>query len=66
MMTNLTKGNLNERKFTSGVAKKIPNIPPEEMRDWLLAIPPLQVAPNKPGKQRFARALVLDPSYQVS
>lgn len=66
MMTNLTRGNLNERKHKSAVAQKLPDIPPEHMREWLLAIPPLLPAPQKPGKQRFARAMVLDPSYQVN
>jgi len=65
MMTNLTRGNLNERKYKSGIANRLPDISPEAMRDWLLAIPPLQAAPQKPGKQRLARALVLDPAYQV-
>lgn len=66
MLSNLTKGNLNERKSKSGIANKIPDIEPAQMRDWLLAIPPLQPAPTQPGKQRLARSLVLDPSYQVN
>ncbi|HIQ15076.1 MAG TPA: DUF1800 family protein, partial [Leucothrix sp.] len=65
LMTSLSRGNLNERKYTSGVAQMLPDISPEKMRKWLLAIPPLQAAPQKPGVQRLARSLVLDPAYQV-
>jgi len=66
MMTNLTRGNLNERKHKSGIAQKLPDISPEQMSNWLLPIPALQALPLKPGKQRLVRALVLDPSYQVA
>ena len=66
MMTNLTRGNLNERKNRGGIAQKLPDIPPKQMHDWLLAIPALQPAPKQSGKQRFARSLVLDPAYQVT
>jgi uncharacterized protein (DUF1800 family) len=66
MMNNLTKGNLNERKHKGRVAQKLPDLKPAQMRDWLLATPPLQALPKKPGKQRLARALVLDPAYQVN
>ena len=66
MMTNLTSGNLNERKNRGGIAQKLPNIPPEKFGEWLLAIKPLQALPTQPGKQRLARALVLDPAYQVT
>jgi uncharacterized protein (DUF1800 family) len=66
MMNNLTKGNLNERKNRGGIAHKLPDIEPPQMRDWLLAIQPLHPMPTKPGKQRLVRALVLDPSYQVN
>lgn len=66
MMNNLTKGNLNERKNRGGISHKLPKLEPTQMRDWLLAIAPLNPAPEKPGKQRLARALVLDPSYQVN
>ena len=66
MMNNLTKGNLNERKNRGGIAQKLPDLNPAQMQAWLLAIPPLLAAPQKPGKQRLARALVLDPSYQVN
>ncbi len=65
MMTSLSRGNLNERKYKSNVAKMLPDISPDKMREWLLAIPPLQAAPQKPGVQRLARSLVLDPAYQV-
>lgn len=66
MLTNLTRGNLNERKSRSGIADRLPNISIEQTRDWLLPIPPLQPPPTKPGKQRLARSLVLDPAYQVN
>ena len=66
MMTNLTAGNLNERKNRGGIASKMPNVTPEELHQWLLAIPPLQQMPTEPGKQRLTRAFVLDPSYQVT
>jgi len=66
MMNNLTKGNLNEHKYKGRVAQQLPDIKPTHMRDWLLAIAPLQTPPKKPGKQRLARALVLDPAYQVN
>ena len=66
MMTNITSGNLNEHRNRGGLAQKMPDIPPEQLREWLLAIPPLQQMPTKPGKQRLARAFVLDPAYQVN
>ena len=66
MMTNLTSGNLNERKNRGGIASKMPDVNPNELRQWLLAIPPLQAMPTQPGKQRLARAFVLDPAYQVT
>ena len=66
MMTNLTSGNLNERKNRGGIASKMPDVTPEQLRQWLLAIPPLQNMPTEPGKQRLARAFVLDPAYQVN
>ena len=66
MMTNLTRGNLNERKNRGGIAQKLPDINPQQLRDWLLAIPHLQAPPQKPGKQRLARAFILDPAYQVT
>ncbi len=65
MMTSLSRGNLNERRYKSGVAQMLPDIEPQQMREWLLAIPPLQAPPKKPGVQRLARSLVLDPAYQV-
>ncbi len=65
MMTNLTSGNLNERKNKGGIASKLPSISVTQMHEWLLAIPPLKAPPKIPGKQRLARALVLDPAYQV-
>lgn len=66
MMTNLTSGNLNERKNRGGIANKMPDIDPQQLRKWLLAIPPLQQMPTQPGKQRLARAFVLDPAFQVN
>lgn len=66
MMNNLTSGNLNEFKNRGGIAHKMPDINPQELRQWLLSIPPLQTMPTQPGKQRLARAFVLDPAYQVN
>ena len=66
MMTNLTSGNLNEHKNRGGIANKLPDISPQQMRQWLLAIPALQAPPTTAGKQRLARAFVLDPAYQVT
>ncbi len=65
MMSNLSKGNLNERKNRGGIATKMPDVNPQQLRQWLLAIPPLQAPPTTSGKQRLARAFVLDPAYQV-
>lgn len=65
LMTSLSRGNLNERKYKSDVAQMLPDITPEKMREWLLAIPPLQEQPKIPGVQRLTRSLVLDPAYQV-
>ena len=65
MMSNLSKGNLNERRNRGGIATKMPDIDPQQLRQWLLAIPPLQAPPTTSGKQRLARAFVLDPAYQV-
>lgn len=66
ILTNLTRGNLNEHKNRGGIANKLPQISDEEIKQWLLAIKPLQAAPTKPGKQRLVRSLVLDPAYQVT
>jgi hypothetical protein len=65
MMNNLTAGNLNEKKNRGGISAKMPDVSPELLRQWLLAIPPLQAPPTTSGKQRLARAFVLDPAYQV-
>jgi len=66
MMTNLTAGNLNERKNRGGIASKMPDVTPEQLHQWLLPIPPLQKMPTEPGKQRLTRAFVLDPAFQVN
>jgi uncharacterized protein (DUF1800 family) len=66
MMNNLTAGNLNEKKNRGGIASKMPDASPELLRQWLLATPPLQAPPTTSGKQRLARAFVLDPAYQVT
>ena len=65
MMNNLTAGNLNEYKNRGGISAKMPDVSPELLRHWLLAIPPLHAPPQIPGKQRLTRAFVLDPAYQV-
>lgn len=66
MMSNLARGNLNEHRYKSGIAAKMPDVSPQQLRYWLLAIEPLQTPPKNPGKQRLTRAFVLDPAYQVS
>ena len=65
MMSNLTRGNLNEHRNRGGLASRMPDIDPQQLRIWLLAIPPLLPPPTTSGKQRLARAFVLDPAYQV-
>lgn len=63
LLRNLTRGNLrNER---NSIDAKLPQISREEMADWLLNTAALKPFPEKRGKQRLVRALVLDPSYQV-
>lgn len=67
LLTNLTRGNLNTRRRKSGVELKLPDAPNERLREWLLAIPPVNpISEKTPGKQRYVRELVLDPAYQVS
>ena len=66
MMTNLTSGNLNEHKYKGGIANKMPDVTPDQLHQWLLAIPPLQQMPTEPGKRRLTRAFILDPAYQVT
>ncbi len=66
ILTSLARGNLNERRNRGGIASRLPDLSVDEMQNWLLAIKPLQPLPEKPGKQRLVRALVLDPAYQVS
>jgi uncharacterized protein (DUF1800 family) len=63
ILRNFARGNLGNRK--SGVEQALPTISRQEMTSWLLAIPALKAPPEKRGKQRFVRALVLDPAYQV-
>jgi uncharacterized protein (DUF1800 family) len=66
LLTNLTRGNLNTVRRQSGVALKLPDVPDEELQNWLLAVQPVKPAPVSQGKQRFVRFLVLDPAYQVT
>lgn len=66
MLTNITSGNLNEHRNKGGIAAKMPDVSPQDLRQWLLAVEPLQAPPTQPGKQRLARAFLLDPAYQVS
>ncbi len=65
ILNSLARGNLNERRNRGGIAQALPDLDSAHMQQWLLAIPPLQALPEKPGKQRLVRALVLDPAYQV-
>jgi len=66
MMTNLARGNLNAHRGQSGISQRLPDLSTDEMIDWLLPVKPIQPLPQKQGKQRLVRALVLDPSYQVA
>ena len=61
MMTNLTSGNLNEHKNRGGIAHKLPDISPKLMREWLLAIEPLQPMPTKPGKTTLSKSFCTRP-----
>lgn len=63
ILRNFARGDLNNSK--SGVELALPNMNRQEMATWLLAIPALNALPAEKGKQRFVRALVLDPAYQV-
>lgn len=63
ILKNFSRGNLGNSK--SGVEQALPTVSRQEMTSWLLAIPALKAPPEKRGRQRFARALVLDPAYQV-
>ena len=63
ILRNFTRGNLSNSR--SGVEQALPAINKQEMAAWLLAVPALKTLPIQEGKQRFVRALVLDPAYQV-
>ncbi len=63
LLRNLNRGNMRSAK--SGMDKHLPQISREEMTAWLLPIPPSNPLPEKEGKKRLVRALMLDPAYQV-
>ena len=63
ILRNFTRGNLSNSR--SGVEQALPAINKQKMAAWLLAVPALKTLPIQEGKQRFVRALVLDPAYQV-
>ncbi|WP_308873445.1 hypothetical protein [Thiothrix subterranea] len=59
----MSRGNLNE-KVANGV--KLPDVPAEQLVEWLLPVKPLKPLPQAPGALRLVRALLLDPAFQVS
>ncbi len=61
-LTKLSRGNLNQRVDTG---LHFPPVSAEQMREWLLAVAPVQALPTIPGERRLARALLLDPAFQV-
>ncbi|MCK5727211.1 MAG: DUF1800 domain-containing protein [Thiotrichaceae bacterium] len=63
LLRNLTRGNLRNKK--SSMDAKLPQLSRDEMAEWLLNTQAVNPFPEKRGKQRLIRALVLDPSYQV-
>lgn len=65
LMTKLTRGNLNSRRYRSRVAIQMPNATREQLSAWLLPVDPINKPDVLPGKQRYVRSLVLDPAYQV-
>ncbi|SEA06922.1 Uncharacterized conserved protein, DUF1800 family [Thiothrix caldifontis] len=62
-LSKLSRGNLNE-KVASGVA--IPDVPAEQLVEWLLPVKPLKPLPETPGARRLVRSLLLDPAFQVT
>ncbi|MDQ5768211.1 DUF1800 domain-containing protein [Thiothrix subterranea] len=62
-LSKLSRGNLNE-KVANGV--KLPDVPAEQLVEWLLPVKPLKPLPQAPGALRLVRALLLDPAFQVS
>lgn len=63
MLKSMARGNMRSPK--SSIDKHLPDIPKEEMAQWLLAIPPMNGFPTTDGNQRLVRHLILDPAYQV-
>ncbi len=62
-LTKLSRGNLNQRVDTG---LHLPNVPPEQLVEWLLPVRPVQALPSIPGDRRLVHALLLDPAFQVS
>ena len=53
-------------KVGGSVSRRLPNVSGKRMQEWLLATRPVEKVDLTLGKQRLARALVLDPAYQVN
>ncbi len=67
LLALLTRGNLNSKRNKSGVELRLPKVSNTELRHWLLAVNPVKpIAHNMDSRQRYVRALILDPAYQVT
>lgn len=62
-LAKLSRGSLNENQSASS---GLPNVPAEQLVEWLLPVKPLKPLPTTPGARRLVRALLLDPAFQVS
>lgn len=61
-LTKLSRGSLDESVKTG---LHLPNIPTEQLVEWLLPVKPLRPLPDNSGNRRLVRALLLDPAFQV-
>lgn len=67
LLARLTRGNLNSKRRKSGIELRLPKVSNTELRHWLLAVDPVKpIAHNMDSRQRYVRALILDPAYQVT
>ncbi len=62
-LAKVSRGNLNRRVTTD---LYLPAQKPQDMIDWMLAVPPVNELPKVPGSRRLANALLLDPAFQVA
>ncbi len=62
-LAKLSRGNLNENASTG---LRLPDVPDEQLVEWLLPVKPLSALPETPGSRRLVRALLLDPAFQVT